>query len=232
MAPVGHPGRLLKRELATRKSVSTVCRSISAYPRAASPTFSTVAVRLRPIPRCALDATLAMVHSSGSTSRGRQYDIGIVEREKGAEIAKRVRPADAARGQRTNESGGIRSAITPYESSSTNDFRSRLNQFWLHHRVDDFLDRNNNTYSRVNSRRCVFCIIQDDIQIQVFNIKMPMHKAKKINLVERFCLLRKVSLAFHRPYRRQMDEGWRTASTHQLIEPQSNKHPHNYHFLL
>jgi plasmid maintenance system antidote protein VapI len=25
-----------------------------------------------------------------------QYDIGVVEREKGAEIAKRVRPADAA----------------------------------------------------------------------------------------------------------------------------------------
>jgi len=25
-----------------------------------------------------------------------QYDIGVVEREKGAELAKRVRPADAA----------------------------------------------------------------------------------------------------------------------------------------
>jgi hypothetical protein len=30
------------------------------------------------------------------TSLQGQYDIGVVEREKGAEIAKRVRPADAA----------------------------------------------------------------------------------------------------------------------------------------
>lgn len=31
-----------------------------------------------------------------------QYDIGVVEREKGAEIAKRVRPADAARSSEIN----------------------------------------------------------------------------------------------------------------------------------
>jgi antitoxin HigA-1 len=61
MAPVIHPGRLLKREVAARNlSANRLSPDIGAPP-------------------------------------GRiTDDIGVVEREKGAEIAKHVRPADAA----------------------------------------------------------------------------------------------------------------------------------------
>jgi len=42
-----------------------------------------------------------------------QYDIGVVEREKGAEIAKRVRPAD-----RREVGRGFRSAVRASEGSA------------------------------------------------------------------------------------------------------------------
>jgi antitoxin HigA-1 len=94
MAPVVHPGRLLKRELAARRltanrlsldigvpsgrvtRILNGCRSITAD----------TAVRL------------GRYFGNGAQfwlSLQGQYDIGVVEREKGAEIAMHVRTADA-----------------------------------------------------------------------------------------------------------------------------------------
>jgi addiction module HigA family antidote len=95
MAPVVHPGRLLKRELGSRKlsanrlsldigvpsgritDILNGRRAITAY----------TAVRLG---RYFGNGAQFWLDLQG------QYDIGVVEREKGAEIARRIRPADAA----------------------------------------------------------------------------------------------------------------------------------------
>jgi addiction module HigA family antidote len=92
---ISHPGRLLKRELVARKlsanrlsldiGVSSGCitdilngrRSITAD----------TAVRFSRYFRNAAPFWLDLQS---------QYDIAVVERKKGTEIAKRVRPADAA----------------------------------------------------------------------------------------------------------------------------------------
>ena len=95
MAPVVHPGRLLKRELVARKlSANRLSLDIG-------------------VPSCRVTDVLNGRHSITADTAVRlgryfgncaqfwlglqsQYDIGVVEREKGAEIAKRVRPADVA----------------------------------------------------------------------------------------------------------------------------------------
>ena len=95
MAPVAHPGRFLKREILSRGISANrlaLDLGVPSGPRhghseraaldhrrhrgAARPLFR----QQRPI--------LAHLQS--------QHDIAMVEREKGSEIAKRVRPADAA----------------------------------------------------------------------------------------------------------------------------------------
>ena len=95
MAPVVHPGRLLKRELTSRKlSAIRLSRDIGVPSGHVTDILNgrrsitaDTAVRLgRFFGNCAQ----FWLHLQG------QYDIGVVEREKGAEIAKRVRPADAA----------------------------------------------------------------------------------------------------------------------------------------
>jgi antitoxin HigA-1 len=75
MAPAIHPGRLLKRELGSRK--------LSAKRLALADT----AVRLGRYFGNSAQFWLDLQS---------QYDIAVVERDKGADISRRVRPADAA----------------------------------------------------------------------------------------------------------------------------------------
>ena len=94
-ASVSHPGRLLKRELAARRLSAN--RLVARHWRAVRPDHghSERAARHhrrhggapRPLFRQRAQFWLDL--------QG-QYDIAVVEREKGREIAKRVRPADAA----------------------------------------------------------------------------------------------------------------------------------------
>lgn len=95
MPALAHPGRLLKRELAARK-LSAIRLSLDigvpsgriagilSFRRAIT---ADTAVRLG---RYFGNSAQFWLHLQG------QYDIGVVERERGAEIARRVRPADAA----------------------------------------------------------------------------------------------------------------------------------------
>ena len=95
MAPVVHPGRLLKRELAARKLSANRLSLDIGVPSGRvtdilngrrSITADTV-VRLG---RYFGNGAQFWLHLQG------QYDIGVVVRQRGAEIARRVRPADVA----------------------------------------------------------------------------------------------------------------------------------------
>ena len=95
MAPVVHPGRLLKRELTARK-LSAVRLSLDIG--VPSGRITDILNFRRAI---TADTAVRLGRYFGNGPRfwldlQGQYDIGVVEREKGAEIAKRVRPADAA----------------------------------------------------------------------------------------------------------------------------------------
>jgi len=95
MAPVVHPGRLLKREMAARKlSANRLALDIGV------PSGRTTDLLNG---RRAITADTAVRLGRYFRNSGQfwldlqsQYDIAVVEREKGAEIARRVRPADAA----------------------------------------------------------------------------------------------------------------------------------------
>jgi addiction module HigA family antidote len=95
MAPVVHPGRLLKRELAARKlSANRLSLDIAVSSGRITDIFNgrrgvtaDTAVRLG---RYFGNGAQFWLDLQG------QHDIGVVVREKGAEIARRVRPADAA----------------------------------------------------------------------------------------------------------------------------------------
>jgi antitoxin HigA-1 len=92
MAPVVHPGRLLKRELGARKlSANRLSLDIGVPSGRITDILNG---------RRAVTADTA-VRLGGNSAQfwldlQGQYDIGVVERENGAEIARRVRPADAA----------------------------------------------------------------------------------------------------------------------------------------
>jgi addiction module HigA family antidote len=95
MAPVVHPGRLLKREMAVRKLSSNRLSLDIGVPSG----------RVTDILNCrraiSADTAVRLGLYFGNSAQfwldlQSQYDIGVVEREKGAELAKRVRPADAA----------------------------------------------------------------------------------------------------------------------------------------
>ena len=95
MAPVVHPGRLLKRELATRKLSANRLSLDIGVP---SGRVTDILNGRRSI---TADTAVRLGRYFGNGAQfwldlQGQYDIGVVEREKGAEIAKRVRPADAA----------------------------------------------------------------------------------------------------------------------------------------
>ena len=95
MAPVVHPGRLLKRELAARKLSANRLSLDIGVP---SGRVTDIINGRRSI---TADTAVRLGRYFGNGAQfwldlQGQYDIGVVEREKGAEIAKRVRPADAA----------------------------------------------------------------------------------------------------------------------------------------
>lgn len=95
MAPVVHPGRLLKREMAARKlSANRLALDIGVP----SGRITDILNARRAI---TADTAVRLGRYFGNSAQfwldlQSQYDIGVVERERGAEIAKRVRPADAA----------------------------------------------------------------------------------------------------------------------------------------
>ena len=95
MAPVVHPGRLLKREMAARKLSANRLSLDIGVP---SGRITDILNGHRGI---TADTAVRLGRYFGNSAQlwldlQGQYDIGRVEREKGAEIARRVRPADAA----------------------------------------------------------------------------------------------------------------------------------------
>ena len=95
MTPVSHPGRLLKRELAARKlsanrlslDIGVPSGRITDIINGRRSITADTAVRLGRYFRNSAQFWLNLQS---------QYDIAIVELEHGADIARRVRPADAA----------------------------------------------------------------------------------------------------------------------------------------
>jgi addiction module HigA family antidote len=95
MTPVSHPGRLLKRELAARKLSANRLSLDIGVP---SGRITDILNARRSV---TADTAVRLGRYFGNSAQfwldlQSQYDIALVEREKGGEIAKRVRPADAA----------------------------------------------------------------------------------------------------------------------------------------
>jgi antitoxin HigA-1 len=95
MAPVAHPGRLLKRELVARKLSANRLSLDIGVP---SGRITDIINGRRAI---SADTAVRLGRYFGNRAQfwldlQSQYDIAAVEREHGADIAKRVRPADAA----------------------------------------------------------------------------------------------------------------------------------------
>src|SRR5208337_4105335 len=95
MPPAVHPGRLLKRELSTRGlSANRLALDIGVP----SGRFTDILNGRRSI---TADTAIRLGRYFGNRAQfwldlQSQYDIAVIERERGAEIAKRVRSADAA----------------------------------------------------------------------------------------------------------------------------------------
>ena len=95
MAPIFHPGRLLKRELTARKLSANRLSLDIGVP---SGRITDILNGRRSI---TADTAVRLGRYFGNGPQfwldlQGQHDIGIVEKEKGAEIVRRVRPADAA----------------------------------------------------------------------------------------------------------------------------------------
>ncbi len=95
MAPVVHPGHLLKRELSARKLSANRLSLDIGVP---SGRITDILNGRRAI---TADTAVRLGRYFGNSAQfwlglQGQYDIRIVERDKGAEIARRVRPADLA----------------------------------------------------------------------------------------------------------------------------------------
>ena len=95
MAPVAHPGRLLKRELLAR---AISANRLSLDLGVPSGRITDILNGRRSI---SADTAVRLGRYFGNRPQfwldlQSQYDIALVERERGGEIAKRVRPADAA----------------------------------------------------------------------------------------------------------------------------------------
>lgn len=95
MAPIAHPGRLLKRELTARKLSANRLSLDIGVP---SGRITDIVNGRRSI---TADTAVRLGRYFGNGARfwldlQGQYDIAKVERESGADIARRVRPADAA----------------------------------------------------------------------------------------------------------------------------------------
>ena len=95
MPPVAHPGRLLKRELAVRGLSANRLALDLGVP---SGRVTDILNGRRSI---TADTAIRLGRYFGNAAQfwldlQGQYDIAKIEREKGEEIARRVRPADAA----------------------------------------------------------------------------------------------------------------------------------------
>lgn len=95
MAPAVHPGRFLKRELAARKLSANRLALDLGVP---SGRITDILNTRRGI---TADTAVRLALYFGNTAQlwlelQSQHDIAIVERDKGADITRRVRPADAA----------------------------------------------------------------------------------------------------------------------------------------
>ena len=94
MAPISHPGRLLKRELAARKlSANRLSLDVGVPSGRITDILNGRSITA--------ESGVRLGRYFGNSAQFwldvlGQYDIAVVEREKGGEIAKRVRPADAA----------------------------------------------------------------------------------------------------------------------------------------
>jgi antitoxin HigA-1 len=95
MPPVAHPGRLLRREIAARElSASRLALDLGVP----SGRITDILNGRRSI---TADTAVRLGRYFGNSAQfwldlQGQYDIATVERERGPEIARRVRPADAA----------------------------------------------------------------------------------------------------------------------------------------
>ena len=95
MPPAVHPGRLLKRELTARKLSANRLSLDIGVP---SGRITDILNARRAI---SADTAVRLGRYFGNSAQfwldlQGQYDIAVVERDKGVEIARRVRPADAA----------------------------------------------------------------------------------------------------------------------------------------
>ena len=95
MTPVAHPGRLLKRELAARKLSANRLSLDIGVP---SGRITDILNERRSV---TADTAVRLGRYFGNRPEfwldlQGQFDIAVVERERGAEIAQRVRPASAA----------------------------------------------------------------------------------------------------------------------------------------
>lgn len=95
MAPVAHPGRLLKRELVARKLSANRLSLDIAVP---SGRITDIINGRRSI---TADTAVRLGRYFGNSAQfwldlQSQFDIAAVERKHGADIARRVRPANAA----------------------------------------------------------------------------------------------------------------------------------------
>ena len=95
MLPVSHPGRLLKRELDARDLSANRLALDLGVP---SGRVTDILNGRRSI-TADTAVRLGLYFGNGAPfwiGLQSQYDIALIERERGTEIAKRVRPADAA----------------------------------------------------------------------------------------------------------------------------------------
>jgi addiction module HigA family antidote len=95
MPPIAHPGRLLKRELAVRSLSANRLALDLGVP---SGRITDILNGRRSI---TADTAVRLGRYFGNSPQfwldlQGQYDIALVEQERGAEITRRVRPADAA----------------------------------------------------------------------------------------------------------------------------------------
>ena len=95
MTPAVHPGRLLKRELGSRKlSANRLALDLGV----SSGRITDILNGRRSI---TADTAVRLGRYFGNAGQfwldlQSQFDISVIEREKGADISRRVRPADAA----------------------------------------------------------------------------------------------------------------------------------------
>lgn len=95
MAPISHPGRLLKRELVARNLSANRLAIDIGVP---SGRITDILNGRRSI---TADTAVRLGRYFGNNAQfwldlQSQHDIAVIERDKGSEIARRVRPADAA----------------------------------------------------------------------------------------------------------------------------------------